>query len=62
MWVLEDLAPGLEGLSVALFTRVLGWSKEELDVFLEDVRKDMKNTKYHAHWNMLVSSQVLEGY
>ena len=52
MWVLEDLAPGLEALSAALFTRILGWSKEELDVFLAGVRKDMKNTRYHAYWNM----------
>jgi hypothetical protein len=52
MWVLEDMGPGLEGLSAGLFTRVLGWSKEELDVFLVDVRKDMKNTKYHTYWNM----------
>lgn len=52
MWVLEDLAPGLEALSAAIFTRILGWSKEELDVFLVDVRKDMKNTKYHSYWNI----------
>jgi hypothetical protein len=52
MWVLEDLAPGLEGLSVALFTRILGWSKAELEVFLVDVRKDMRNTNIHAYWNM----------
>jgi hypothetical protein len=52
MWVYEDLAPGLEGLSMALFTRLLGWSKEEVDVFLVSVRNDMKNTKYHAYWNM----------
>ena len=37
---------------MAIFTRVLGWTKEETDVFLVDVRKDMKNTKYHAYWNM----------
>jgi hypothetical protein len=52
MWVLEDLGPGLEGLSMALFTRILGWTKEETDVFLAGVRKDMKNTKIHAYWNM----------
>lgn len=52
MWVLEDLGGGLEGLSVALFTRVLGWSKEETDIFLAGVRKDMKDTKIHAYWNM----------
>lgn len=52
MWVLEDLGGGLEGLSLALFTRVLGWSKEETEVFLAGVRQDMKNTRIHAYWNM----------
>ncbi len=52
MWVLEDLSSGLDGLSAGLFTRVLRWSKEELDVFLVDVRKDMKNKNYHAYWKM----------
>ena len=37
---------------MALFTRILGWKKEEVDVFLVDVRKDMKNPKFHAYWNM----------
>ena len=52
MWVLEDLGGGLEGLSVALFTRVLGWSKGETDVFLAQVRRDMKDTRIHAYWQM----------
>lgn len=54
MWVLEDLGPGLEGLSMGLFTRILGWSKEETDIFLATVRRDMKDTKIHAYWNMWV--------
>ncbi len=35
MWQCENIAGvsgGLEGLSAALFTRVLGWSKLELDI------------------------------
>ena len=55
MWVLEDLGPGLEELSMAIFTHILGWTKEETDVFLATVRRDMKDTKIHAYWNMWVS-------
>jgi hypothetical protein len=40
------------GISMALFTRGLGWSVEELEVFLVDVRREMKSTKIHAYWNM----------
>lgn len=41
---------------MALFTRVLGWKKPEVEVFLVDVRRDMKNTKIHAYKNVYVPS------
>ncbi|RDW68160.1 hypothetical protein BP6252_09556 [Coleophoma cylindrospora] len=56
MWTLENISTGLEGLSLALFTRGLQWSKEELEVFLVDVRKDMKNTRIHSYWPIHVIS------
>jgi len=49
MWVHQDFAGGLEGLSLAVFTRGLGWTKEEVIAFLVDVRKDMDDTKVHAY-------------
>ncbi|KAF6831314.1 methyltransferase domain-containing protein [Colletotrichum plurivorum] len=52
MWTLEDISSGLEGLSAAVYTRVLGWSKESLDVLLAHVRNDMKNPAIHAYWPM----------
>jgi len=52
VWSLANVEPGLEGLSMALFTRILGWSKDELLLFLAGVRKDLKNPRYHAHWEM----------
>lgn len=48
MWYQENITRSLYGLSVALFTRGLGWTLEELEVFLVDVRKDMSDTKIHA--------------
>ncbi len=51
-WTLENYNVGLEAISNALFTRVLGWSKPELDVFLAGVRKDIKNQAIHAYWPM----------
>jgi len=50
--VFQNIEPGLEGLSMAVFTRGLGWSKEQTEVFLAGVRKDMKNTKVHCYWEM----------
>ncbi|KAI3536422.1 methyltransferase [Colletotrichum filicis] len=49
-WNHENVMMGLEGLSVGLFTRVLGWSRESVDVFLAEVRKDLSNTAIHAYW------------
>lgn len=50
MWTLEDMTAGLEGFSLGLFTRVLGWSAEEVQVFIAKVRKDFANTKIHSYW------------
>ncbi|KAL3426424.1 methyltransferase domain-containing protein [Phlyctema vagabunda] len=50
MWMHENFSTGLSGLSMAVFTRGLGWTQEELEVFLVDVRKDMKNTRIHGYF------------
>lgn len=45
----------LEGLSLALFTRVLNWSVEDLQELLTGVRADMANPDYEMYCNMSVS-------
>jgi hypothetical protein len=49
---LENVLSGLEAITMAIYTRILGWSKEEVDIFLIDVRKEMKDTKIHVYWDM----------
>ncbi|KAL3425459.1 methyltransferase domain-containing protein [Phlyctema vagabunda] len=49
MWTQQDMLDGLDGVSTALFVRGLNWTKEQVDVFLERVRKDVKNTDIHAY-------------
>jgi hypothetical protein len=51
-WAHENIVSGLQGLSAALFTRVLNWSPEELEVLLAGVRKDLKDQKMHGYWPM----------
>ncbi|KIW13509.1 hypothetical protein PV08_08697 [Exophiala spinifera] len=53
-WTFYDFTSSLTGISVALFTRGLGWSATELEAFLVDVRKDMQKTSIHAFWPMYV--------
>lgn len=50
MWNCENMVTGLSGFSMALFTRVLGMSAEEVEVYVVDARKEMKDTKIHAKW------------
>lgn len=52
LWAFQNIEPGLEGLSLAVFTRGLKWSKEETEVFLAGVRKDLKDTRIHAYWEI----------
>ncbi|KAI8649945.1 hypothetical protein NCS56_01445800 [Fusarium sp. Ph1] len=53
-WGNVNLVGGAQGLSLALFTKVLGWSPEELEVFLVDVRKDLCDKKLHGYWRVNV--------
>ena len=41
---------GLHGLTIALWTRVLGWTEQEIEVFLAGVRKEWRDGKVHTHW------------
>jgi hypothetical protein len=44
----------LEGVSLALFTRVLSWSKEDVMALCADVRRELRNPKVHGYWKMWV--------
>ncbi|KIW30060.1 uncharacterized protein PV07_05837 [Cladophialophora immunda] len=50
VWTYHNFTTSLSGISLALFTRGLAWTADELEAFLIDVRKDMRNTRYHAFW------------
>lgn len=47
---LENILDGIHGMSIGLFTKMLGMSAEEVELLLVDVRKDMKNTKIHFYY------------
>ncbi|EKD12715.1 uncharacterized protein L3040_006864 [Drepanopeziza brunnea f. sp. 'multigermtubi'] len=54
MWAMENFTWGCQSMSLALFTRALGWTAEEVMAFMGHVRRDLKNRKYHAYWNFWV--------
>ncbi|KAK3326090.1 S-adenosyl-L-methionine-dependent methyltransferase [Apodospora peruviana] len=53
-WAQENFTWGCDSMSLALFTRVLGWSADEVHVFMAMVRQDLRNRKLHAYWNFWV--------
>jgi len=48
LWFQHDLLEGLNSTR-AVLTRGLGWSNEEVEAFLIDVRKDIKDRNEHAY-------------
>ena len=49
LWTLANALDGVEGFTMAMFTRVLGWDSAEVQSFLVDVRKDFKNKGIHSY-------------
>lgn len=52
MWNNENLTRDVATLSLGVFTHGLGWSKEQIEVFLIDVRREMNDTRVHAYYPM----------
>ncbi|KAL9037882.1 MAG: hypothetical protein Q9180_003470, partial [Flavoplaca navasiana] len=51
-WNLVQIEDGLEAFTLRLFTQILGWKSEEVQVLLANVRKDLRNPKIHAQFDL----------
>ncbi|WEW60687.1 hypothetical protein PRK78_006174 [Emydomyces testavorans] len=49
-WTMMNTLEALQALSMAPLTRGLGWSPEEVEALLVEVRKDVKDKSLHAYW------------
>jgi len=54
-WNQLNILEGLEGFCLALLTRGLAWTKEEVDVFVARVSRDLRDRKIHAYFPMPVA-------
>ncbi|KAK3675896.1 hypothetical protein LTR78_004088 [Recurvomyces mirabilis] len=54
-WNQVNILDGLEGFCLALLTRGLGWTKQEVDVFVARVGRDLKDRRIHAYFPMPVT-------
>ncbi|OHE92056.1 hypothetical protein CORC01_12637 [Colletotrichum orchidophilum] len=48
-WTFENFTQGLEGFTIAALTRALDWSNAEVQTFLSQVRKDLKDMSIHHY-------------
>ncbi|KIW64480.1 hypothetical protein PV04_09409 [Phialophora macrospora] len=53
-WHLLEAYQGVEGWTLALFTRVLGWSYEQVQLFLAQVRQGFSDRSIHAYTRVSV--------
>ncbi|KAF6802331.1 methyltransferase domain-containing protein [Colletotrichum musicola] len=49
-WSNENMAAGLEAFTMGPVTRAHGWTREEVDVLLVEVRRDINDRRIHAYW------------
>jgi len=49
-----NMTEGMQGLTVMLWTRCLGWTAAEVELFLMDVRNEVKNRKIHCYYHFYV--------
>ena len=47
---LVAMLEGVQGLTIALWTRFLGWSEEEVEVFLAKIRTEFRDRSVHSYW------------
>jgi len=51
-WNYINMLDGLEGFTVRLWTKALGMTMEEVQLFLVDVRNDLQDKRIHSYWPM----------
>ena len=51
-WTLTNWQDGIQGFTMRLFTRGLGWTPQEVEDALIDIRKDLANRDIHAYMPM----------
>lgn len=47
-----QLYEGLQAMSLRIFTRVLGWSQEDMEMLLLEVRNNLRDSRIHAMFDL----------
>lgn len=59
LYTLTNHLNGLHAFTIGLFTRVLGWSVPEVEVFLAKCRKEWKDSSIHAYQRVYVYPSIM---
>ncbi|KAK4158759.1 S-adenosyl-L-methionine-dependent methyltransferase [Cladorrhinum sp. PSN259] len=54
-WANMSLSSGFEGFLLALGTRDMGWTPEEVAVLSAQARDDMNNRRIHTYWPVVIA-------
>ena len=49
---LVNLLEGIQGLSMKVFTGLLGWKVEDMEMLLAECREEIKKKSVHSYWPM----------
>jgi len=54
-WAEANFSIGIETMTMALFTRFMGWSKEDVEGFSEVVVREFRDVRNHGYFNLFVT-------
>ena len=52
MFMMVTFRDGLQAIGMGLLTRMLGWSAQEVELFLVGVRKELDDKSVHSYWKL----------
>jgi len=59
-WMRHDMLTGLQAMSMAIMTRGLGMTPEEVDAHLVNVKAEIESNKLHGYYSMYVSPPPID--
>lgn len=49
---MDNLLRGMSGMSYRMFSKAFGWTPQQTEVFLVNVRRDAQNMRFHSYWDL----------
>jgi len=56
---MHNMLRGISGMSLRMFAKAYGWTQEQTELFLVQVRKDTANLRFNSYWDLWVNPTLL---